>query len=223
MMRVGKNKSFGQYDDYVVVDVETTGLAAGIDELIEVAGIRVRNNEIIEELDQLIRPQHVVPFHIEELTHITNDMLQSCPTLQEVKDKILNFIGDDLILGHNVTFDIKFLIASLQALENRDYIDTLKLSRRLHPEFSSHKLTDLVAHYKLYQNTHRAIDDCRATKQLYDVYKEEFNQQLIKQRRIIEAFTTKPIEQSIPLTFTKEMTPSQQENWEKIIQSNMSK
>lgn len=160
--------------DYVVLDLETTGLSYEKDEIIEVGILKVRNNKIIEKYEQLIHPQKSISQTITDLTGITNEMVKDAPTINEVKDKIRNFINDDVILGHNVTFDISFLQCIYDHFDN-DYLDTLHFSRRAFNGIDNYQLTTLVKTFHLTNNEHRALADCYATKDLYDYIVKKFD------------------------------------------------
>lgn len=100
-MQCSKNYTKEIIDDYCVLDTETTGLSSYYDEIIEVGVLRVRNNEIVEKYSQLIKPKYEVSNFITSLTGITNDMLIGMPSILDIKEKLLNFIGNDIIIGHN--------------------------------------------------------------------------------------------------------------------------
>lgn len=163
-------------DDYCVLDTETTGLSAYYDDIIEVGILKVRNNEIVDRYSQLIKPEFEVPPFITNLTGITNEMLIDKPTIQNVKNEILSFIEDDIILGHNTSFDIRFLNAAFDSSLDNNYMDTVQFARKVYPELLSHRLSDLVNYLNLKNNEHRAISDCIATKELYDAIKKTMDE-----------------------------------------------
>lgn len=157
--------------DYCVLDAETTGLSAYYDEIIEIGILKVRDNKIVAEYSQLIKPEYEIDSFITSLTGITNDMVRKKPSINEVKEDVLNFIGNDIIIGHNTSFDIRFLKEGFECdLENR-YMDTMQFARKLFPELKHHRLRDLTEYLNLHNNEHRAISDCVATKELYDSIK----------------------------------------------------
>ena len=86
-------------DDYCVLDTETTGLSAYYDDVIEIGLVRVRNNEIVDNYSQLIQPENEIPPFVTDLTGITNDMVAGMPSIADVKDEVLSFIGSDVIIG----------------------------------------------------------------------------------------------------------------------------
>ncbi|MDK7093825.1 exonuclease domain-containing protein [Gardnerella swidsinskii] len=158
-------------DDYCVLDTETTGLSAYYDEIIEIGILRVRNNEIVDRYDQLIKPNFDIDGFITALTGITNDMLEGMPSIADVKTAVLSFIGDDIILGHNTSFDMRFLNEGFKTQLSNQYMDTMQFARKLYPELKHYSLSDLTDYLGLHNNEHRALADCIATKELYDAVK----------------------------------------------------
>lgn len=154
--------------DFTVLDLETTGLDPRFDEMIEFAGLRVRNNQIVDSFSTLIQPEESVDSFITELTGITNEMLSSAPVLSEVLPKILQFIGDDIIVGHNVSFDINFLYDASEGKLTNDFVDTLRLSRIIRKDLPNHKLCTLVAAFDIESPvSHRAQADAEQTLQCF--------------------------------------------------------
>ena len=178
----GKNKLILP-NDYVVIDIETTGLSPELDDIIEVAGVRYKNGEKVDEFSSLVKPpredgEEYVWSYITELTGITNEMLEDAPMLSEVIPKFYSFIGDSVLVGHNVNFDINFLYDEFFKIVSKpltnDFVDTMRMSRRVHPEEKHHRLKDLVKRYNITQeNAHRALDDCEVTKEIYDSIKDD--------------------------------------------------
>ena len=158
-------------DDYCVLDTETTGLSAYYDEIIEIGILKVRNNEIVDRYDQLIKPNFDIDDFITALTGITNDMLEGMPSIDSVKTDVLSFIGDDIILGHNTSFDMRFLNEGFKEQLSNQYMDTMQFARKLYPELKHHRLSDLTDYLGLHNNEHHALSDCVSTKELYDAVK----------------------------------------------------
>ena len=143
--------------DYCVLDAETTGLSAYYDEIIEIGILKVRDDKIVAEYSQLIKPVYEIDSFITSLTGITNDMVRKKPSKNEVKEDVLNFIGNDIIIGHNTSFDIRFLKEGFECdLENR-YMDTMQFARKLFPELKHHRLRDLTEYLNLHNNVHRFL------------------------------------------------------------------
>lgn len=165
---------------YCVLDLETTGLSYNRNKIIEVGILKVENDIIVDRFSQLINPEVNLDPYITELTGITNDMLIDKPIFDAVLADIIAFIGSDIIIGHNTNFDYKFLqYHSYNAFSNK-YIDTVQLARKVYPDLPNHKLSTLTAHLHIHQNNHRAIDDCLATKELYDNIKQYMNHNNLK-------------------------------------------
>ena len=172
-----KNKNYTKkiISDYCVIDVETTGLSIYFDEIIEIALIKVRNDKIVEEYSQLIKPINRIDTFITELTGISNEMVENMPVIEEVSGEVLSFIGNDIILGHNTSFDLNFLKAGCKKEIDNKYMDTLQFARKLYPELKHHRLKDLSDYLKISKNKHRAMADCITTKELYDQIKLKMN------------------------------------------------
>lgn len=189
--REQKGKSLFLFpSDYVVIDTETTGLEPMVDEIIEFAAIRIRDNKIAETMQTLIKPSAPIDEFIEDLTGITNEMLEDAPCLKEALPTIMDFIGKDILVGHNVNFDINFLYDGCMAIccepVSNDFVDTMRLSRRLLPNMAHHRLKDIAIHYAIEQpNSHRALADCETTFECFENLKNE----AIRQYESTELFT----------------------------------
>ena len=160
-------------DDYCVVDTETTGLSAYYDEIIEIGILKVRSREIVDQYSQLIHPSYPISDFITSLTGINNEMVADMPTVTEVKNEVLSFLGDDIVLGHNTSFDMRFLKAGFGEPLQNEYMDTLQFSRKLYPELRHHTLADMSEYLGLSNNAHRAIKDCISTQELYEAIKDK--------------------------------------------------
>lgn len=163
-------------DNYVVIDLETTGLDPQIDSIIELASIRVENNEVVDSFSSLINPGFEIDDFITELTGITNDMLTDAPRLEDVLPPFMDFVGSSIVVGHNVNFDINFLYDACDDHFHHgfpnDYIDTMRLSRRLYPDYRHHRLCDLLDRFSIIPDgQHRALADVLSTHQCYQYMK----------------------------------------------------
>lgn len=159
--------------DYCVLDTETTGLSAYYDEVIEIGILRVRNGEITDRYEQLVKPENEIDGFITSLTGITNVMVADKPSIENVKSDVLAFLGSDVIVGHNTSFDIRFLAAGFQKNISNEYMDTMQFARKLYPDLPHHRLSDLSEYLQLTNNEHRALVDCITTKELYEAMKTE--------------------------------------------------
>ena len=159
---------------YVVLDLETTGLNCVYNRIIEFGAVRVENGMVTETFDLLINPECPLPKKIVEITHITDSMLEKQPTIKEALPKILDFIGDAILVTHNADFDISFLQQSLvrcgyEELKN-PIVDTLSLSRYLFPESKSHRLGSLCRNMEVIydeDSAHRADYDAKVLNDVW--------------------------------------------------------
>ncbi|WP_153731314.1 PolC-type DNA polymerase III [Sporosarcina obsidiansis] len=159
-------------DTYVVFDVETTGLSAVYDTIIELAAVRVRDGEIIDRFERFANPHHPLSSITTELTGITDDMVKDAPEVSEVMADFIEFIGDAVLIAHNASFDMGFFYASCKRakIETTAYpvIDTLELARFLYPELRNHRLNTLAKKFDIeLTQHHRAIYDTEATAHLF--------------------------------------------------------
>ncbi len=168
-------------EDYTVIDLETTGLSPSVCEIIECAAVKVRGGEAVGSYSRLVRPYIAVPAFITGLTGISNLMLRDEEDIEHVLPEFLDFIGDDIVVGHNVGFDIGFLCAAARRMCGdefaNDYIDNMRLSRRLFPQERHHRLMDLEQRFGLHnERAHRALADTVLTQQCYERLKQEIRQ-----------------------------------------------
>ena len=160
-------------DDYVVLDLETTGLNPATDLIIEFAAVKVRNGVVVDTFQSLCDPGFPIPPQIEMITGITTEMVRYSPNPRSILPDFLDFVGDDFVVGHNVLFDIRFIAASAGKFTNT-YIDTMKIFRKLHPALPHHRLLDMVEYYgKKNESAHRALSDCFATNDCFNAMREE--------------------------------------------------
>lgn len=175
MLGTIRGKLLNQYTpDYVLYDLETTGISCNYDEVIEISAIKVRNGVVVEEFSSLVNPGRPIPYAASAVNHITDEMVTKAPDFREVLNSFFEFAGEDILVGHNIhTFDMKFLYRDCerffgQTLTN-DYIDTLKLARLCIPELSHHRLGDLAEFYGIStEGAHRALNDCRMNQQIFE-------------------------------------------------------
>lgn len=169
--------------DYVAIDLETTGLDVRGCDIIEVAAIRVRNGKETSYMSSLVRPWSlpIDPF-IEELTGITSEMLEDAPLLDNVIGPFLDFIGDDIVVGHNVSFDANFLSFGADRLLSRAFdpvlVDTMRISRHVFKQLPHHRLHDIIEKSEEIvgeeapgEQGHRALSDARNAAFCFEVMK----------------------------------------------------
>ncbi|RFU67808.1 PolC-type DNA polymerase III [Bacillus sp. V59.32b] len=153
---------------YVVFDVETTGLSAVYDTIIELAAVKMRDGEIIDRFESFANPHHPLSATTIELTGITDELVQNAPEVGEVLEKFRVWAGDDVLVAHNASFDMGFLNVGYKKIGHpkaaNPVIDTLELGRFLYPEFKNHRLNTLAKKFDIeLTQHHRAIYDAEAT------------------------------------------------------------
>ena len=120
---------------FVVVDTETTGTSPSVDRIIEIGAVKIINGEMVEEFEQLINPGTLIPSRITRLTHITNGMVFDKPPIDIILPPFLDFLGDAVLVAHNLSFDVGFLNAELNRMDahplDNTSLCTLRLARRL--------------------------------------------------------------------------------------------
>lgn len=163
---------------FVCFDIETTGLDPTSDKIIEIGGLRVKDKKVVGVFKEFINPGMLLPEKIIQITNITDEMLLSAREEEEVIKEFIDFVGDDIIIGHNIKFDFSFIkIAAKEyglSFEKMG-IDTLDLSKRLHTELASKSLENMCKYYGIKNdNAHRAYDDAKATALLYVKLCNEF-------------------------------------------------
>ncbi len=184
---MGRDKSLIKYpESYVVLDIETTGFSPETDEIIELSAIRIVDNRIEAQFSQLVDPQRYVSSYISGLTGISQQMLIGAPKIPDALTRFVEFVGDSMIMGHNVTFDIGFINSKLQkhfnTSLNNDYVDTLTIARKFLPQLKSKKLGNIAKHFKF--NTdgmHRGLKDCIVTNLCYQKFLQMNNKEQSKQ------------------------------------------
>ncbi len=158
--------------DFIALDVETTGLDEKRNDITEIGIVRFRNGELVAEFSTLVKPREKISEYVANMTGITNEMVSTAPEFEAVVEEMLKFIGDDLVVGHNIGFDVGMLDQALiragrPVLENV-VLDTLDIISILNPTGGSFKLSHLAKIYGvLEENVHRAKDDSLMTANLY--------------------------------------------------------
>ena len=156
---------------FSIIDVETTGLSPRSNNIIEIGIVKVTGLKIIDSFHSMINPGKPIPYFITQFTGISNDDVYEAPFFEDAAGDILNFISDDIIGGHNFSFDKsflrkEFLYAGRDLLYNKD-VCTLKLARRMYPELKSKSLSNMCKHFNLHnEDSHRALSDAKVTAQL---------------------------------------------------------
>lgn len=153
---------------YVCLDLETTGLSSQYDEIIEICAIKIDSGKEIERFQTLVKPENEIDEYISELTGITNELVADAPHIKDVLPSLIDFLSDWVIVGHNVNFDINFVydncLEYMNSYFKNDFVDTMRLSRKVVPALKHHRLEDLVKYFNIeIEGAHRAAYDCAAT------------------------------------------------------------
>mgnify|MGYP003370033336 CR=1 len=159
-------------NEFVAVDVETTGLSPLTSELIEVSAIKYKNFNKIDTYTSLIKPIESIPQKITEITGITNDMVKDARPVWDVMQELISFIGRSTIVAHNAPFDVSFLqMYSNNSFSKNKVVDTVKLGRKMYPQLINHKLATIANHIGIKETGfHRAEFDCECCAKIYLKY-----------------------------------------------------
>lgn len=175
------------YEDreFVIFDVETTGLSSVYDTIIEIGAVKMKNGEVLERFDKFINPHHPLSEQTINLTSITDEMVSAADDEDVVIKQFQDFYGDRPLCGHNVQFDVGFVNAALRRAGlseiTQPVVDTLEVSRLLHPEQNRHTLDSLAKKYNVsLEHHHRANQDAEATGylmyKLLDAFKKKYHE-----------------------------------------------
>lgn len=159
-------------DDYTVIDLEMTGLHPKTDKIIEIGAVKVRGRAVTDTLELIVDPGCPVPERIQELTGITDEMVRNGLNEDEAVEKLLEFVGEDILVGQNVIFDYSFLkqwaINHKRPVEMKAW-DTLRLAQKLLPKEQPKKLEALCQYFHIERTrAHRALDDALETKLVFE-------------------------------------------------------
>ena len=182
-----KNQSIDT--EYCVFDLETTGISHITEKITEVGIIKIKNGEIIDTFECFVNPEKPIPQKVVEVTHITDDMVKDAETIDKVMPKVLEFMGDSVLVAHNADFDIGFMKYNCEQLGLKfeyTHIDTLRLAKAIFPEFTKYKLGIIADKLGIKVDVaHRALDD---VKTLVAVFKEMIERAKEKNAKTIDDF-----------------------------------
>ncbi|WP_339005249.1 PolC-type DNA polymerase III [Fusobacterium animalis] len=168
-------------EEFVVFDIETTGLNSHTNEIIEIGAVKIKAGRIVDRYSQLINPGRPIPYHITEITSITDEQVANEPKIDEVIGKFVDFVGDAVLVAHNAPFDMGFIKRDIKKYLNTDYqcsvIDTLQMARDLFPDLKKYGLGDLNKTLGLaLEKHHRAVDDSQATANMFIIFLEKYKE-----------------------------------------------
>ena len=159
--------------DYIVIDLETTGLNPKLDKIIEIGGVKVKGGKVESIYETFVNPGRIIPERITEVTGITDIMVKDAPYIEEIIGDFIEYTENLSIIGHNLMFDYGFL--KHNAVNNnftfdRMGIDTLKIARVYLSDLESRRLDSLCEYFHISdENHHRAVNDAAATRELYEI------------------------------------------------------
>ncbi len=159
--------------DYVVFDLETTGISVVEDSIIEISAIKVKDHKPVEEFTTLVNPGTHIPIGATNVNGITDEMVKDAPGLLQVLPDFLSFIEGEILVGHNIqSFDLRFIYRAAELLEKdvpNDYVDTLYMARECLPMLKRHRLVDISDYFQIdIKGAHRALNDCVMNQQCYE-------------------------------------------------------
>ena len=157
--------------EYIVFDIETTGLSQKKNKIIEIGAVKVKDGEEIDRFSEFINPEEPIPYSIEQLTSITDEMVMHAPTVDVILPKFLEFCGDDIVVAHNAAFDTGFIKKNARDLGmkfDNTIMDTMTLSHVLLPELGKFTLDRVCKALNVKnEHHHRAVDDANATAKIF--------------------------------------------------------
>ena len=160
--------------DFVVFDLETTGLSPEKNRIIEIGAVRVSGGEIVDKFSTFVNPEVPIPFEIEKLTSINDAMVIGAPKIEEALPRFLEFCGDAALVGHNAAFDVSFVAHSAARLGlpfDPTVLDTVTLAQHLLPNLNRYKLDTVAKALNVsLENHHRAVDDAGATAEIFAAF-----------------------------------------------------
>ena len=156
---------------FVIIDLETTGLSPYKHSITEIAAVRFDGNQVVDTFQSLVNPERHIPTFITKLTGINNEMVENAPIIQDILPEFISFLGEDIFVAHNISFDLGFLNYArynhLGCYFSNPTLCTRKLARHLVPEVPKRNLGFLCEHFGITNNrAHRALSDVHATTEL---------------------------------------------------------
>ena len=158
---------------YCVLDLETTGFSFRTEKITEIGIMKIKNGEVLDEFSCFVNPEKPIPQRVVEVTNITDDMVKGAETIDKIFPKMMEFIGNSILVAHNADFDIGFLKYNAKELGytlDNTYIDTLRLAKELFPDYKKYKLGIIAENLGIkVEVAHRALDDVDTTVKVFNV------------------------------------------------------
>ena len=177
-------------DSFVVFDLETTGFSAAKNKIIEIGAVKVVNGSITERFSTFVNPKVPIPYEIEQLTHITDDMVLDAPMIHEILPQFMEFCQNAVMVAHNADFDMSFIRhnCDLLGLEcEKTVLDTVALARVLLPSLNRFKLNTIAKALNIsLENHHRAVDDAACTAEIFTKFVEMLRERGIETMENLE-------------------------------------
>lgn len=177
--------------NYVIFDLETTGISPNYDEVIEISALKIKGGEVVDEFNTLVNPGRKIPFGATKVNGITNAMVAEAPAFSHVLAEFLDFAEGLVLVGHNIArFDMKFIWRDAEQyfgeIPQNNYVDTLQVARKHLPKMDHHRLVDLAEYYGISsEGAHRALNDCYMNQKVYECMVSEMRE--AQKKRVEEA------------------------------------
>ncbi len=163
--------------EYCILDLETTGLSNKTEKITEIGVIKYKNGEQIGEFECFVNPEKPIPAKVVEVTHITDEMVKDAETIDKVLPKLIEFLGDSVLVAHNADFDMGFLRHNFEKYGYKfdyTYVDTLRLAKAIFPNYKKYKLGIIADNLGIKVDVaHRALDDVKTLLAVFKVMIEE--------------------------------------------------
>ena len=182
---------------YCVLDIETTGISRFTEKITEFGIMKVKNGEVIDTFECFVNPEKPIPPRVVEVTNITDDMVKDAETIDKVMPKVIEFVGDSVIVAHNANFDVGFIKYNAENLGlefNNTYIDTLALAKELFPDFKKYKLGIIAEKLGIKVDVaHRALADVETLVDVFNVMIEQLKEKEIFELRDLDKILSKDV------------------------------
>lgn len=185
-------------DTYVVFDIETTGFSALVDKIIEIGAVKVVNGNIVDKFSVFVNPKIPIPYRIESLTSINDEMVMDAETIDEVLPKFIEFSKGAVMVAHNADFDMSFIIHNAEELGldfKPTYVDTVALARVLIPSIARYKLDNVAKALGIsLEHHHRAVDDAGCTAEIFVKFVEMLKLRQVYDLNQVNEFSKSSVE-----------------------------